>query len=74
MNDNVNSPKHYQLNGYQVMDVLKDTSSKDEFNGFLINNVKKYILRYKSKNGLEDLKKAKFYLDLFIKENEDNNK
>jgi hypothetical protein len=69
MSDNVKNPKHYQLNGYEVIDVLRDTSSKEEFNGFLINNVKKYILRYKGKNGIEDLKKAHYYLSMFIEEN-----
>lgn len=30
-------------------------------------NVYKYLYRYKSKNGLEDLKKAKWYLEEMIK-------
>lgn len=34
--------------------------------GFLEGNVIKYITRYKHKNGLEDLKKAKHYIDLLI--------
>lgn len=33
---------------------------------YLEGNVIKYITRHKSKNGLEDLKKAKHYIDLII--------
>jgi len=36
--------------------------------GFLEGNIIKYVSRYKSKGGLEDLKKAKHYLDLLINE------
>lgn len=34
--------------------------------GFLAGNVIKYVVRYKNKNGLEDLKKARHYIDLLI--------
>lgn len=34
--------------------------------GFVEGNVVKYVVRYKVKNGLEDLKKARHYLDLLI--------
>ena len=34
--------------------------------GFCEGNIIKYISRYKNKNGLEDLKKAKHYLDILI--------
>lgn len=33
---------------------------------FIEGNVIKYILRHRDKNGLEDLKKAKHYIDLLI--------
>lgn len=33
---------------------------------FLEGNILKYICRYKSKNGLQDLLKAKHYLDILI--------
>lgn len=42
--------------------------------GFCVGNVIKYVCRYKSKNGIEDLKKAKHYLDILIDlENDKNN-
>ena len=40
---------------------------------FLEANVIKYVVRYKDKNGLEDLNKAKHYLEILI-ENYDTNK
>lgn len=44
--------------------------------GFCEGNVIKYVSRYKSKNGVEDLKKAKHYLELLIEqvENEKDEK
>ena len=43
--------------------------------GFCAGNVIKYVCRYKNKNGIEDLKKAKHYLELLIEieENEYDN-
>jgi len=40
---------------------------------FAEGNVIKYVVRHKHKNGLEDLKKARKYIDLLI-ENEENKK
>ena len=37
---------------------------------FLRGNIIKYIMRHDGKNGLEDLKKARFYLDRIIKEHD----
>lgn len=39
---------------------------------FLQGNVVKYVVRYKVKNGLEDLKKARHYLDMMIELMEKN--
>lgn len=36
--------------------------------GFCEGNIIKYVSRYKDKNGLEDLKKAKHYLEFLIEE------
>jgi len=38
----------------------------EEFKGYLKGNTEKYIWRYSYKNGLEDLKKAKVYLQWLI--------
>ena len=55
------SPKHYNKYKIQPLEFIHT----NELN-FLQGNVIKYVLRYKDKNGLEDLKKAKFYLDYMI--------
>lgn len=61
--DPVNHPKHYTwLNGIEVIDI---TSQLD----FVIGNCVKYLLRAPHKgNELEDLKKARWYLDYRIKQ------
>lgn len=70
--DNVNQPKHYQLeglNGVEAKDVIHSILGEDVAN-FYIGNVIKYMLRYKNKNGIEDLKKARVYLNWAIEEME----
>lgn len=58
--DAVNHPKHYQSkSGIESIDVIEAF----ELN-FHLGNTVKYILRHKNKNNpLEDLKKARWYLD-----------
>ncbi len=36
--------------------------------GYLVGNIIKYVVRYKLKNGVEDLKKAQHYLEILIAE------
>lgn len=66
--DNVNKPNHYMLDGIpgvEVKDVIRSVLG-DNITSFYIGNVIKYVLRYKKKNGVEDLKKARLYLDWAI--------
>jgi hypothetical protein len=53
--------------GVEVKDVIKAVLGKDTV-GFYLGNVLKYMLRFKKKNGLEDLKKARLYLDWAIED------
>jgi len=65
MNENVN-PKHYtELKISPLEYIIANGIPWREANTI------KYISRYKLKNGLEDLYKAKWYLDHLIKELED---
>lgn len=66
--DAVNAPKHYTYGGIETIDYLKAKLSKDQFEGFLIGNVIKYTIRFKHKNGKEDLQKAHWYLNKLINE------
>lgn len=72
MTDNINKPNHYiGTYGLEVKDVTRNfagnlTGAKSIFWG----NVVKYMLRFQKKNGIEDLKKARKYLDWLIEEME----
>ena len=66
-NDAVNHPEHYTQGGIECIDAEK-AALGDLFMGFLIGNVLKYLWRFRHKNGLEDLKKAKWYLEKAIEE------
>lgn len=65
-NDNINSPNHYKLDGLDVeaIDVIKATVK--DFNSFCHGNIIKYVLRADKKNGIEDFKKAKKYIEMMI--------
>lgn len=65
--DNIN-PTHYKVGGIQTIEFIKAKMSKEQFAGYLLGNVIKYTSRYQFKNGIEDLEKAKWYLDRMIAE------
>jgi len=57
-------PEYYENNGQDLIKRFEDgLLTIDETRGFLKGNVYKYITRYQEKNGMEDLQKAKTYLD-----------
>lgn len=62
----VDHPAHYNRGKIEVIDYLEDCMTPEAFEGFLQGNVLKYMSRYQLKNGLEDLKKADWYLDYLI--------
>ena len=66
--DMVNHPSHYQSeSGLEVIDVIKAfTSNLTGIEATDTGNVLKYMCRWKNKNGVEDLKKAKWYLEHLI--------
>lgn len=63
--DNIN-PQHYKAGEVECIDAIKASMSQSEFNGYCKGNVIKYVWRYQNKNGLEDLKKAQWYLNKLI--------
>ena len=65
-NDNVNHPSHYcDGRRYEPMDVIENWSL-----GFHLGNAVKYISRAGRKgDAIEDLEKARWYLDRYMKEN-----
>ena len=64
--DNNLKPKYYNKGKIEVIDILEDQLSKEELKGFYLGMVIRYLTRERKKNGLEDLLKAKYYLDRFI--------
>lgn len=64
--DNVNSPSHYKTGKIECIVAMEGMLSSEEFIGYLRGNIFKYTYRYKDKNGLEDLKKAQWYLNKLI--------
>jgi len=65
--DNIN-PAHYKAGKIEVIEIMKDQLSPEEFKGFCKGLIIKYICRADHKNGLEDYKKAQWYLNRLIKE------
>lgn len=58
-----NTPSHYVLSdGSDSMDALEKILGPEEFKGFLRGNAIKYLIRYKQKGGIGDLKKAMDYI------------
>lgn len=63
-----NTQRYKTNSGKQLFDVLEDDLlTYEELRGFYKANIYKYTHRYKQKNGIEDLKKVKVYVDQLIK-------
>jgi hypothetical protein len=74
--DNVNNPAHYQsATGLETIDAIEAfTAELKGIEAVDTANVIKYICRWKKKNGLEDLMKARWYLNHLITRIEKENK
>lgn len=67
-NDPVNHPSHYTQGGIECIEALKAaTTGLVGIEAVCTANAIKYLWRYKRKNGVQDLEKAKFYIDYLIK-------
>ena len=66
--DVVNHPKHYKaVNGLEAINVIEAfTANLKGIQATDTGNILKYMLRWREKNGLEDLKKAQWYLNHLI--------
>lgn len=65
-NDMVDHPSHYTNGQIECIEAIEASMPKEEFVGYLKGNVLKYVWRYDMKGWDEDLRKARWYLDLFI--------
>ena len=71
--DPVHQPNHYNHYSLETIQAIKAQCTPDEFRGVLKGNVLKYIGRYRFKNGIQDLEKAKQYLTWLIEFEEEQN-
>ena len=70
--DMVNHPQHYTQGGIECIDALKAaTVGKRGIEAVCVANVIKYLWRYEEKNGIEDIRKAKWYVERLLKELEE---
>lgn len=69
MNDEVHRPTHYAGDTIECIEYLKDNLPWEAYTGFLEGNVKKYLHRWRRKGKpVQDLEKARWYLDRLIME------
>ena len=69
--DMVNKPPHYQ-GKIECIDLIKDRVGASNFPAYLEGNILKYLYRHKDKDAnIQDLQKAKWYMDALIKHYEE---
>ena len=72
--DMVEKPPHYQVGGIETIEVIKAKlggGKSEHWHGYLLGNIIKYTTRAKYKGKfLEDLKKARYYLNVLIEDSE----
>lgn len=64
--ETVTHPSHYTQGGVECIDAIR-AATGDGFQGYCQGNILKYVWRYRDKGGVEDLEKARVYLDWLIK-------
>jgi hypothetical protein len=65
--DVVNSPPHYKSGGIEAIEGIEASMGPEAYAGYLKGSVTKYLWRYEKKGKpLEDLKKARWFLDRLI--------
>lgn len=70
-NDPVNHPSHYASGGIECIEAMKASMTPEAFCGYLKGNAMKYLWRYEKKIApIEDLKKAIWYMERLVKEQE----
>ena len=67
MSDSVNKPSHYNNGPVECIEAIESMLSSEEYIGYLRGNSLKYRWRFRYKNGIEDLRKARWYEERLIK-------
>lgn len=63
--EQIEHPSHYNTS-VECIDLIEQTQGIEAAQGFCIGNALKYIYRHRQKNGVEDIKKAAWYLERYI--------
>lgn len=67
--DVVNKPVHYRQGGVECIEAIKAAvTTAPPVQAVYVANILKYVWRYREKNGIQDLLKARWFLDELIKE------
>ena len=64
--EGINHPARYKSGKFECIDIMIDVFGTDAVKNFCILNAFKYIWRSEKKNGIEDIKKAVWYLNKYI--------
>lgn len=64
--DTVNHPAHYETGKFECIDVMIETQGVEAVKEYCLCNAFKYLYRSKRKNGLEDIRKAIWYLNKYV--------
>lgn len=73
MSDNINHPAHYTQGGIECIDAIEAAVSElSGIDAVCTGNAIKYLWRWKQKNGIEDLKKARWYINRLIEREKRN--
>ena len=63
LKEKVNHPAHYNQGNIECIDAMLSAFGKEAVMNFCLCNAFKYLWRTKNKNGMEDIKKAIWYLE-----------
>ena len=66
--DPVNHPAHYTSGSIECIDAMQAAFGVEAVKDFCLCNAFKYLWRHRNKNGVEDLKKCRWYLNRLIEE------
>lgn len=67
MNDSVNRPSHYTSGIIECIDAIESALGLSGFMDYCQGNAMKYLWRWRKKGGIEDLKKAGWYIERMVK-------
>ena len=71
LKEEINHPDRYAGGKYECIDVMQDVFGKEDVLSFCKLNAFKYIWREKQKNGVQDMKKAAWYINKYIEISEE---